>query len=1036
MRLLLIISFILCSLFSFAQPGGYTEGTFVNWVQNSRDHGFFQAQGYSAAPQANRRTWFAFEGDGQTNSSGLHAWRPGKYLEDAGLNKDGKYVVAAGDTIYFMIVTIFNTSGNYTPDYKADIESILTNTTALPDSSVHSNWGISGWSGGVGRMWGTLSESGFVWARVFGSTLSISTTLLGIDVTTISTGKYNKVWRNGDDANGGTPESASDALYADLSGTKTKYYPASTGLGHSPDSAYSLNGTDTSTNWWKHLALYSRSSIPNTPPIANAGADQTITLPTTSATLNGTSSSDPDGIITTYAWSKVSGGTATITSPSSATTTVTGLAQGVYYFRLAVTDDSSATSADTMIVTVSAAQSTTRFYPDATKAFTRNGRKTFDVARLVDGDTLTKVSTTNTSEAFSTPWEGYILFDNYYNGVNFDVWQVGGGGTFFITILTDDNDNKMLVNNYLDAGDSLGTYTLEIGGFNVWTHVNLAAYSNVRGLRIRCLDYDDKNAQNYEFRLYGDSQSVAPTIYRTPTIVANPDPGKYFHGIGALDNVRMDLMRKMGWSQRISYFGAIFDSAVHTNATPIGSPSLVYKLDNNGYNAFRTRVFDSALYYGIKTRVYIVGATTRNLSVALSATYDYANWSNANNYKNIEVGADSVSKSSWAGDARKWYMFTALYGTNTSADLTGYIIHGAPTTAGQGGMDVAEIDNEVSKDWPAGGVDVAIAHAQPSVVFTRMDTVYWKVKEADPNMRVVVPALTYLDTVYVKALFFENWLRYGTSRQAPWDGFGFNLYLNSLYDGQNGVDADTAITAGRWRLIERLQAFNILMNKLFPNQSTYDITESSGGASNDITASPHNVGTVAGKTDKEIMADNTWRHKKHFQIGGSGYLNTYFYYWYGHDGSYVFDFMAATDQNASFVDTLRIVGKVLTQQTTTETNYTGWANMVTNGDSTGTYVCYQNAVTGTNKLYSVWRETHSNSTASATIDLGAGAATATLKQLNYNSETTTDTPLTITGTSVTVTAAELGQYIEVTYSSGTPTGLPRQRGKRIKWVTN
>ena len=45
----------------------------------------------------------------------------------------------------------------------------------------------------------------------------------------------------------------------------------------------------------------------------------------------------------------------------------------------------------------------------------------------------------------------------------------------------------------------------------------------------------------------------------------------------------MDLMRKMGWSQRIGYFGAIFDSAVHTNATAIGSPSLVYKLDNNGY---------------------------------------------------------------------------------------------------------------------------------------------------------------------------------------------------------------------------------------------------------------------------------------------------------------------------------------------------------------------------------------------------------------------------------------------------------------------
>ena len=1036
MRGILIIVFLLCSLVSIAQPGGYTEGTFVNWSFNSRDHGIFKAQGFNAAGATKKRVLFHFEGDGETSSSGLTTQAPGKYLNDAGTNWNGKIALSAGDTIYFMVVTIFNTSGNYTPDYKQDIEYVFSNATNLPDTGTHNYYAITGFSGGVGRLWGTMLESGFAYARVFGLTQSVSTPFLGVDVTTISAAKRNKVWRNSDDANGGTPVGASDNLFADLSGVKTKYYPTTT-QGHSADSAMSIYGTDSSTNFWRLVAQYSFAGVPNTPPTANAGADQLITLPTTSATLNGTGSSDPDGTIVTYAWSKVSGGSATITSPSSATTTVTGLSQGVYYFRLAVTDDSSATSADTMILTVSNAQSTTRFYPDATKAFTRNGRKTFDVARLVDGDTLTKVSTTNTSEAFSTPWEGYILFDNYYNGVNFDVWQVGGGGTFFITILTDDNDGHMLeTNGALDSGDSLGTYTLDIGGFNTWTHVNLAAYSNVRGLRIRCLTYADKNAQNYEFRMYGDSQSVAPTIYRTPTIVANPDPGKYFHGIGGLDNVNMTLMRKMGWSQRISYFGAIFDSAVHTNATPIGSPSLVYKLDQNGYDAFNTRVFNDARTYGIKTRVYIVGATTRNLSAGLSATYDYANWSNANNYKNIEPGADSVSKAAWAGDARKWYMFTALYGSNASADLTGYIIHGAPTTAGQGGMDVAEIDNEVSKDWPAGGVDVAIAHAQPSVVFTRMDTVYWKVKQADPNMKVVVPALTYLDTVYVKALFFENWLRYGTTRACPWDGFGFNLYINSLYDGQNGVDADTAITAGRWQLISRLQKFNVLMNKLFPNQSTYDITESSGGASNDILASPHNVGTVAGKTDKEIMADNTWRHKKHFQIGGAGYLNTYFYYWYGHDGSYVFDFMSATDQNASFVDTLRIVGKVLTQQNTVETNYTGWATMVTNGDSTGTYVCYQNAVSGSNKLYSVWRETHSNSTASATINLGSGALTATLKQLNYNSETTTDTPLTITGNSVTVTAAELGQYIEVTYAGSTPTGLPRQRGKRIKWVTN
>src|SRR6185312_4727022 len=89
----------------------------------------------------------------------------------------------------------------------------------------------------------------------------------------------------------------------------------------------------------------------NVPPTANAGTDQTITLPTSQVTLTG-SGTDSDGSIGSYSWSKVSGGTATITSASSATTTVTGLAAGVYVFRLTVTDNSGATGTDDVQVTV------------------------------------------------------------------------------------------------------------------------------------------------------------------------------------------------------------------------------------------------------------------------------------------------------------------------------------------------------------------------------------------------------------------------------------------------------------------------------------------------------------------------------------------------------------------------------------------------------------------------------------------------------------------------------------------------------------
>lgn len=90
----------------------------------------------------------------------------------------------------------------------------------------------------------------------------------------------------------------------------------------------------------------------NIPPVANAGNNITITLPVNTTTLNG-SGTDADGTITAYLWTKLSGPAAgTITSSTTAVTTVNGLVQGVYQFRLRVTDNTGATALDTVQVTV------------------------------------------------------------------------------------------------------------------------------------------------------------------------------------------------------------------------------------------------------------------------------------------------------------------------------------------------------------------------------------------------------------------------------------------------------------------------------------------------------------------------------------------------------------------------------------------------------------------------------------------------------------------------------------------------------------
>ncbi len=75
----------------------------------------------------------------------------------------------------------------------------------------------------------------------------------------------------------------------------------------------------------------------NRAPSANAGNDQTITLPA-NANLSASASSDPDADNLSYSWTKVSGPSSTIASPSSVSTVISFASNGVYVFRLTVSD--------------------------------------------------------------------------------------------------------------------------------------------------------------------------------------------------------------------------------------------------------------------------------------------------------------------------------------------------------------------------------------------------------------------------------------------------------------------------------------------------------------------------------------------------------------------------------------------------------------------------------------------------------------------------------------------------------------------------
>src|SRR6185295_16334720 len=97
----------------------------------------------------------------------------------------------------------------------------------------------------------------------------------------------------------------------------------------------------------------------NTPPLVDAGPDQTITLPQDMAPLAGTVTDDglPAGGTLTLSWTKLAGpGPVTFGNPSAPSTGAQFVTAGTYLLRLTATDSQLTAQDDVTVVVVPANQ--------------------------------------------------------------------------------------------------------------------------------------------------------------------------------------------------------------------------------------------------------------------------------------------------------------------------------------------------------------------------------------------------------------------------------------------------------------------------------------------------------------------------------------------------------------------------------------------------------------------------------------------------------------------------------------------------------
>jgi len=129
----------------------------------------------------------------------------------------------------------------------------------------------------------------------------------------------------------------------------------------------------------------------NTPPVANAGPDQTVTAGRTVA-LNGALSSDVDGHALTYAWtllSRPAGSVAALSNASVVNPTFVADKVGTYVVQLIVNDGFVNSVPDTVVVVANNQQPIANAGPDQTVTAGRTVALNGALSSDVDGHALT-----------------------------------------------------------------------------------------------------------------------------------------------------------------------------------------------------------------------------------------------------------------------------------------------------------------------------------------------------------------------------------------------------------------------------------------------------------------------------------------------------------------------------------------------------------------------------------------------------------------------------------------------------------------------
>jgi hypothetical protein len=273
-------------------------------------------------------------------------------VANVGLPKYVKY----GAQYPFILISpqLKTTMGRWTGDYVMQVLNYVKTYLRVDPNRIY----LTGLSLGGGGVWSVATAYPNVWASILPicsgyNVLSGASAIANADLPT---------WGFHGDADAVVGESVTINMINAINGYKPNPLAKLTifpGMGHVIwDKVYK----ETSALSW--LLSYTKGTTTttaptgNAAPVANAGSDKSLTLPTNSTTIYG-NATDSDGSVVSYAWSKKSGGSVTMSGTTTKTLATSAMAEGTYVFTLTVKDDKGALDTDDITVVVKSSTTST-----------------------------------------------------------------------------------------------------------------------------------------------------------------------------------------------------------------------------------------------------------------------------------------------------------------------------------------------------------------------------------------------------------------------------------------------------------------------------------------------------------------------------------------------------------------------------------------------------------------------------------------------------------------------------------------------------